>query len=71
MELSHKGDRADLAERRGRDDAEQRRTLDKALLDKALLDKALDDGLEATFPASDPVSITQPSPRTCDKKGRG
>jgi hypothetical protein len=58
VERSHKGDR-NAAERAGRDNAERRRTLDKVL----------DDGLEDTFPASDPVSITQPAPNACDKKG--
>jgi hypothetical protein len=31
------------------------------------LDEALDLGLEDTFPASDPVAVTQPSPSRCDK----
>jgi hypothetical protein len=26
------------------------------------LDEALDEGLEETFPASDPVAVTQPAP---------
>jgi nicotinate phosphoribosyltransferase len=60
VERSHKGDRDEAAERSGRDNAERRRTLDKVL----------DEGLEDTFPASDPVSVTQPSPNSCDKKGR-
>ena len=58
MERLHKGHRDEAAERGRRDDVERRR----------ILDEALDDGLEDTFPASDPVSITQPSPSTCDKK---
>jgi len=32
-----------------------------------LLDDALDRGLEDTFPASDPVAVTQPPPSACDK----
>jgi hypothetical protein len=28
---------------------------------------ALDRGLQDTFPGSDPVSVTQPSPSKCDK----
>ncbi len=58
MERSHKGHPDEPAERGKRDNAERRRTLDEVL----------DGGLEDTFPASDPVSITQPSPSTCDKK---
>jgi hypothetical protein len=36
-------------------------TLDRA--EKRRLDDALNEGLEETFPASDPVSITQPLQR--------
>jgi hypothetical protein len=35
--------------------------------EKRLLDEALDEGLELTFPASDPVSVTQPSPSKEDR----
>jgi hypothetical protein len=38
-------------EPKNRKSAEQRR-----------LEQALDEGLEETFPASDPVSVTQPAP---------
>jgi nicotinate phosphoribosyltransferase len=31
------------------------------------LEDALDWGLQDTFPASDPVSVTQPAPSKCDK----
>jgi hypothetical protein len=34
----------------------------KAKAEKRKLDEALDEGLEETFPASDPVSVTQPAP---------
>ncbi|MFL6790343.1 MAG: hypothetical protein ACJ8EE_04135 [Bradyrhizobium sp.] len=34
--------------------------------EKRLLDDALDEGLEETFPASDPVSVTQPPPSKGD-----
>ena len=30
--------------------------------EKRRLDQALEEGLEETFPGSDPVSITQPAP---------
>lgn len=35
---------------------------------KAQLDEELEEGLEETFPASDPVSVAQPSPSA--EKGR-
>jgi hypothetical protein len=31
-------------------------------------DRSLDEGLEETFPASDPVNVTQPAPTPYDKK---
>ena len=34
--------------------------------EKQQLDDALEEGLEETFPGSDPVSITQPSPSKAD-----
>jgi hypothetical protein len=37
---------------------------------KRSLDDKLDEGLEETFPGSDPVSITQPPPNAHDKRGR-
>jgi hypothetical protein len=33
-----------------------------------LLDQALEEGLEETFPASDPVNVTQPAPSKGDLK---
>ena len=35
-------------------------------LEKRLLDDALDEGLKETFPASDPVNVTQPPPSKGD-----
>ncbi len=35
--------------------------------EKRQLDDALEEGLEETFPASDPVSVTQPSPSKDDR----
>lgn len=32
------------------------------------LEKSLEEGLEDSFPASDPVSVTQPPPSIQDKK---
>ena len=34
--------------------------------EKRKLDEALEEGLEETFPASDPVSVTQPPPSKDD-----
>ena len=35
--------------------------------EKRLLDQALQEGLEETFPASDPVNVTQPPPTKGDR----
>lgn len=35
--------------------------------DKKKLDQALDEGLEETFPASDPVNVTQPPKSVFEK----
>ena len=34
---------------------------------KERLDKALEEGLEESFPGSDPVNVTQPAPSPQDK----
>jgi hypothetical protein len=34
------------------------------------LEKSLEEGLEDSFPASDPVSVTQPPPSDKDRKER-
>ena len=34
--------------------------------EKRQLDEALDEGLEETFPGSDPVNVTQPPPSKAD-----
>ena len=38
--------------------------------EKRLLDEALEEGLEQTFPASDAVSVIQPSPSREDRHVR-
>jgi hypothetical protein len=38
------------------------RSKDAKEAEKRRLEEALEEGLEETFPGSDPVSITQPSP---------
>ena len=35
--------------------------------EKRQLDQALEEGLEETFPASDPVNVTQPPPSKDDR----
>jgi len=35
---------------------------DAAAIEKRRLDDALEEGLEETFPGSDPVNVTQPPP---------
>jgi hypothetical protein len=35
--------------------------------EKRRLDQALDEGLQETFPASDPVNVTQPPPSKQDR----
>jgi hypothetical protein len=35
--------------------------------EKRRLDSALEEGLEETFPASDPVNVTQPPPSKADR----
>jgi hypothetical protein len=36
--------------------------------EKRRLDDALDEGLEETFPGSDPVNVTQPPPSKADHR---
>ena len=38
--------------------------------EKRELDDALEEGLEETFPGSDPVSVTQPAPSQGDQRPR-
>jgi len=35
--------------------------------EKRLLDEALQEGLQETFPASDPVNVAQPAPSKADR----
>lgn len=41
-----------------------------AAKEKRRLDDALEEGLEGTFPASDPVSVVQPSPSRPVRRAR-
>ena len=52
-------DELDEKGRRDRDEAQKRR-----------LERSLEQGLEDSFPASDPISVTQPPPSVGDKRKR-
>jgi hypothetical protein len=58
---------------RGRQTAGQEASMTRSAKAKAgegerrALEQSLDEGLEETFPASDPVSVTQPPPTREDK----
>jgi hypothetical protein len=53
----------------GRHESEQQKKerLDRERLDRERLDRALDEGLEETFPGSDPVNVIQPAHSPQDK----
>src|SRR5262245_56249148 len=46
-------------------DAKKRREAEEA--QKRKLEKSLEEGLEDSFPASDPINVTQPPPARTDK----
>ena len=46
-------------------DAKKRREAEEAQRRK--LEKSLEEGLEDSFPASDPINVTQPPPTRTDK----
>ncbi len=50
------------------DEAAGKRRREEDATEKKKLDDALDVGLEETFPASDPVSVTQPPHSPYDKR---
>ena len=52
------------------DDTDGTRRREREARQKQKLDDALDRGLEDTFPASDPVSVTQPPQSPYDKPER-
>jgi hypothetical protein len=52
-------DEIDEKTRREREEAQKRK-----------LEKSLEQGLEDSFPASDPINVTQPPPTKSDKKKR-
>jgi hypothetical protein len=51
-----------------RDDAERHSRRERELHRKKALDELLDKGLEESFPASDPVAVTQPPHSPHDKR---
>ena len=46
--------------------ASARDVTDAKVAEKRKLDDALEEGLEETFPGSDPVNVTQPAPSKAD-----
>ncbi len=54
---------SEIAENRRREAREEEREAQRRKLERSL-----DHGLEGTFPASDPVSVTQPPPSPFDRK---
>jgi hypothetical protein len=50
--------------------ASRRRSKDADNAEKRRLDDALEEGLEETFPGSDPVNVTQPAPTKGDQHVR-
>lgn len=47
---------------------ERKQKSEAEVKEKKRLDRALDEGLEETFPASDPVNLTQPPKSVPDKE---
>ena len=47
-------------------DEKTKQTEDAKLRER--LERSLEEGLEDTFPASDPINVTQPAPSVHDKK---
>jgi hypothetical protein len=54
----------EIADEKGRKEEAQRLRRQKAL------ERSLEEGLEDTFPASDPINVTQPPPSVHDQKRR-
>jgi hypothetical protein len=52
----------ELEEEKSKNDGEEAR--------KRKLERSLEQGLEDSFPASDPVNVTQPAPAPREKKGK-
>jgi hypothetical protein len=50
--------------------SEEKRKRDQEETRKRKLEESLEQGLEDSFPASDPINVTQPPPTVIDKKKR-
>lgn len=52
--------------------SQPKKTIEEVADAKRRLDRALDEGLEETFPASDPVAVSEPAPTPPEdgRKGR-
>jgi hypothetical protein len=55
-----------LAENKRREDKKR----DEEAKRRERLERSLEEGLEDTFPASDPINVTQPAPTKSDKRGQ-
>jgi len=52
------------------DEVDEKTRRDREEARKRKLEKSLEQGLEDSFPASDPINVTQPAPTGGDKKKR-
>jgi hypothetical protein len=54
----------------GEQSAEERKRRERDDVRRRRLEESLEHGLEDSFPASDPINVTQPPPTPGDKRGR-
>jgi len=59
-----------LDRRRHHDDDDELEDRRRDPKEKERLDQALETGLEDTFPASDPINVTQPPPTLADRRDK-
>jgi hypothetical protein len=52
----------------GEDEFDDKTKRDREEVRKRRLERSLEEGLEDSFPASDPVNVTQPPPTPYDKR---
>ena len=52
----------------GEDELDDKTKRDREEVLKRRLERSLEEGLEDSFPASDPVNVTQPPPTPYDKR---
>jgi hypothetical protein len=48
-------------------DRDEKRKRDEEIKERQRLERSLEEGLEDTFPASDPINVVQPPPTVEDK----